>query len=198
MADQLKVAFPRLFGLIEMSESGTAIGPLALLLKDVELATDQKFSMTIHPFKRALRQVETGRADIGVFMRTPGRDKIATPLLKLGETRLLAISLKGQSLKPPNDFNKLSVASLRGGIKVPDFILSQSVSTIEFSNPVQGLKILHAGRFDAMIVPDFLLVGSLESLELSAVILSKPYVINNRSIWAYGSTISAYVYSFPK
>lgn len=186
-AETISIAVPALPGFVTSAQDQPPAGPLVDLLREIEKTSGNDFDIIVRPFRRVLAAVEHGSVDIGIFLRSNRRDAIAYPTLQIAKSDVLAVALRDRPLEKPEHFKNMTIGHLRGGVGLPGPYAEQNIEMLDLDSHTQGLKMLSAGRLDAVIIPDFRLRYALKDAGMSLSDLSAPHPVDERFLWMYWS-----------
>ncbi len=186
-AESAKVAVPLITQLVKQKENGGWSGPLIDVLKKVGSQSDINFDMKVVPFKRAVAMTKEGAADFGVFMESPTRNKMAMPVLNLGDAVFVVVSLKGAPITSLDQLSNKLVARIRGGTAIKSLSAIPDMQFHFFNTHEDGMRLLLGNRVDALITADFRVLEAIERLKLSLDDFAPPIPIEKRELWLYWS-----------
>ncbi|SCA58246.1 exported hypothetical protein [Candidatus Terasakiella magnetica] len=182
------VAVPIITQLVKKDEAQNKwTGPLIDLLGEVEKKAGTDLNLRLVPFKRAIAMTKEGEADFGVFMESPKRNKMAMPIMKLGEALFVIVSLKDSAITDLNQLEHKVVGRIRGGTDVKSLKALSNMKYHFFNNHEDGVRLLKAGRIDALLTADFRVLDAIENFGLSFKEIARPLSVEPRELWLYWS-----------
>lgn len=185
------VAVPLISQLVQKNQAGQWQGALIDVLKKVEQKSSLEFDYKVVPFKRAVMMTKKGVSDFGVFLESPERNQMALPIVKLGESLYVAVSLKSNKVSSLHQLSGKVLGRIRGGSELKSLKVLPSLKYHYFNTHEEGLKLLTHGRIDVLITTDFRILEAVERLHLSYDDIARPVPIEGRGLWLYWSWKSA-------
>lgn len=151
----LKVGF---MSSIKRIEDGHYVGALPDIMREVVNHTDYSLALQAMPIKRLLKSLEIGRIDavIGLFKRDDRlvySDYLDTPIGWVC-ANMFRLKRNDSITDNPKSLRHKNIGLLRGanwGQSLDDTLKNQKVYETKVSNYDMLAKMLHKGRFDAVI-----------------------------------------------
>ncbi|WP_167730553.1 transporter substrate-binding domain-containing protein [Terasakiella sp. SH-1] len=182
------VAVPIIAQLVKKDESSRQwSGPLIDVLKSVEQQAGVHFQLRFVPFKRAVVMTKEGESDFGVFMESPKRNKMAMPIVKLGDAIFVVVSLKDKPITNLTELDGKVLGRIRGGTDVKSLTAVPNLKYHYFNNHEDGVRLLKVGRIDALLTADFRVLDAIEKFGLSYDEIARPLEVEPRGLWLYWS-----------
>lgn len=136
---------------------------------------------SVAPYARIIREIQAGKIDMTIMFRYPELEDYVEYIAPLPSLKIVVIGLKHANFNDISDLNGKKIIYLRGAkfsnkIDNNDRIVKYPIKTF-----VQGIKMLIAGRADAII-------GPLDPIRNAAVqtqgtTLGKPFIVDQRTPW---------------
>lgn len=124
-------------------------------------------TIELRPYARVLQDLATGQAHLSVMFRGPAADKVARSLGLVVPTPVLVLARPGSSARALADLAGGQVGFLRGSRYGKVFDDDASFRHIPVNNADQGLRMLLAGRLDALVCTLQALMFALEQTGVS-------------------------------
>ena len=144
---------------------------------------DRPISLEVIPTKRLLNYMDEGRIACSIFLAVDFVKNRYEKIAPVGrDLRSIILAAKGQKLTVYDDLKGRRVAITRGivyGHKVDDDPSIERIITKDYD---QSMKMLKAGRVDAVVGTDVSLLYLLKKSKIDPAILPKPLVLNSKSI----------------
>lgn len=182
-----KVAIPLITQLVKKSDQNQWYGPLIDAIHELEERSSLTFEIKVVPFKRAVVMTKEGDADFGVFMESTKRNQMAMPIVKLGNATFVIVSLKGSPITRLQDLSGKTLGRILGGTKIKSLSAIEDIHYHHFKTHNDGVKLLTAGRIDALLTADFRVLDAFEQLSLKPTDIARPIPVEDRELWLYWS-----------
>jgi ABC-type amino acid transport substrate-binding protein len=124
----------------------------------------------------ALRRLASGEADMAVMTGGPPSGAAITNLGPVAVSRFIVLGRAGTALRTPRDLPGKTVATVRGAPEDPALSTRCGVAVLPVANAANGLKLLLAGRVDAVAGERLVLLQAAAAMNLPA----KPSLRNQR------------------
>jgi len=141
----------------------------------------------IVPYTRAIKMLEIGEADFCMLFPNDMLDKCAVKVVPVMMLENIIVGLKGTKFDSLEALHGKSVATVRDAQYDDAFLADKAIQKIETYHYEQSVKILFAGRVDAMIGPKTGLYFTVRKLGFSAEKLGEPLVLNTKDVWLHFS-----------
>ncbi|NVJ90548.1 MAG: transporter substrate-binding domain-containing protein [Methylocystaceae bacterium] len=184
---EIMIVVPYIKNLLEKNSNSKWQGALLGTFKEIEQKTGLKIKFKVLPFARAVAMTENDEADLGIFIESPIRSKLAVPLAEISKVYFVVASLKKTDISSINDLKGKVVATASQSIGDTFIDKLPHRKTLHFNSHGDLIKPLLSGKVDAIFTPDFRLVEMMEKENLSYDILSKPIKLSERRLMLYGS-----------
>lgn len=132
-------------------QDGKYLGLMPDVYRLIGRETGIEFSFTQVATKRMIAQFENGSLDIGIFYRTPRLEAVAIPIVELENLANIAVGLKGVDIQAKSDFEKFTIAVVRGGFFEDHFKANPTWKYIPVTDYQQAVSVLKRGRVNAVI-----------------------------------------------
>lgn len=125
------------------------------ILVDFQNTLLSRAGITVHhllePYPRVIQDIEKGDADLAVMFVSPEAERIAYSLGPVINERIVIVVKAGsQTYQTLDDFNDRTIGQVRGSRYGAAFDNHPGITRIALTDVEQGLKMLLAGRLDAM------------------------------------------------
>lgn len=152
------------------SPDGQATGMLVDFLSSLFSRAGLPFNNTLQPYPRVIHALASGQADLAVLFKSPEADQIAFSLGTVMEAPIVIV-MRAQDHRPITrlaDFHGMKVGQVRGSRYGPAFDNDPDFEHISVADVAQGLRMLTAGRFDAMASTKHSLLYALHQTGIAA------------------------------
>ncbi|MCA6060182.1 ABC transporter substrate-binding protein [Thalassolituus sp. ST750PaO-4] len=136
-----------------------------------------KFNNQLEPYPRVIQDIEKGDADIAVMFVSPQAERIAHSLgFVLNERIVIVVKAGSKEYRSLDDFNGQNIGQVRGSKYGQAFDTHPGITRVALTDVEQGLKMLLAGRLDAMASTEHSLLFAMYSagIDAAAVQLALP------------------------
>jgi polar amino acid transport system substrate-binding protein len=138
-------------------KTGVASGPWVAILDEAAKKIGYSVQWRIVPFTRALEEAKNGSTDIvpGIYIdedRKSYMEFVGPVGTEHSPVRFLVREGQEHQLKSYEDLKKMRIGIKRGSIYFPQFDQDKSIQRVASQDDDNMVKMLVAGRFDAMIV----------------------------------------------
>lgn len=138
-------------------KTGAASGPWVTVLNEAAKKIGYSIQWRIVPFTRTLEDAKNGTTDIvpGIYIDDDRKNymEFVGPVgTEHSPVRFLVLEGQEHQLKTYDDLKKLRIGIKRGSIYFPQFDQDKSIQRVASQDDDNMVKMLVAGRFDAMIV----------------------------------------------
>ncbi|WP_022939890.1 substrate-binding periplasmic protein [Psychromonas hadalis] len=137
----------------------------------------------VAPYARIIREIKYGDIDMTIMFRYPELEDYVYYVAPLSSLKTVVIGIQGNDFEDINDLNNKKIVYLRGA-KFSDAIDNNAtIVKYQIKDFLQGIKMLMAGRADAIIGPlEPILSASLQIKGVN-VIFGKPLIVDIRTPW---------------
>lgn len=184
---EITVVVPYIKNLLEKGPNSEWQGALLETFKEIEQKTGLKIKFSVLPFARAIAMTESGESELGIFLESPARNKVAVPLAEISKAYYVIASLKKTGISSISDLEDKVVATAFKSVGNALINILPHRKTLHFKSHGDLIKPLLSGKVDAIFTPDFRLVEMMERENLSYAILSKPIKLSEQKLMLYGS-----------
>lgn len=155
-------------------ESGMLEGAFIEIVKEISLRIDRKINVTITPFARVDRELETGLHDCTILIPRPETLVVKGDVVSFHPIGI--IPRKGITIDDYEDIHKLKISVTRGGTLTPEFDHDEKLHKEYDTNYLMGLRKVSRGRVDAIVgaIPTLLYLAEQEGI---ATDLGEPFPI---------------------
>jgi polar amino acid transport system substrate-binding protein len=130
----------------------------------------------------ALRRLASGEADMAVMTGGPPSDAAITNLGPVAVSSFIVLGRAGTALRTPRDLPGKTVATVRGAPEDPALSTRCGVAVLPVANAANGLKLLLAGRVDAVAGERLVLLQAAAAMNLPAKPLGDPLPLSEISV----------------
>ncbi len=149
---------------------------------------------TITPYARVRREIQYGNIDLTIMYQDSRMHRYVNYIASLPSKPIVIISLQGKSFKKIADLSGKTILHLRDGIYYGAIDDDKTITKYEVNSHILGIKMLIAGRADAMLgtLQTFQsAILEIEKKENIKVLLSEPLIIDIRTPWIQTSRDSS-------
>ena len=141
------------------------------------------FNNFVYPYARIMKELKSGKADVSILFKYKELEEHVIYVEPLPAIKNVVLGLNKQNFKKISDLKGLKIAYLRGA-KFNEEI-DNDTSIVKFKTPDfnQGVKMLKAGRVEAVIGPMDALLTAIYNNGLSMNDLNEPLVVSERTPW---------------
>ena len=123
----------------------------------------------LEPYPRVIQDIEKGDADIAVMFVSPQANRIAHSLGNvLSERIVIVVKAGSKEYRSLDDFNGQNIGQVRGSKYGDAFDNHPGITRVALTDVEQGLKMLLAGRLDAMASTEHSLLFAMYSAGINA------------------------------
>jgi polar amino acid transport system substrate-binding protein len=123
----------------------------------------RKIDNRIFPMERVFKEIESGRSDFTIMLRTDASDKISVPIANVGKAlRVIVWPRKGISIKSYNDLKGIRLSMARGLKVDTEFDQHKDLLITPSIDYINSMRMFKVKRIDAI-------VGSQQSLLFNAL-----------------------------
>jgi ABC-type amino acid transport substrate-binding protein len=149
------------------------------------------------PYKRMMRNLETGDSDFSIFFRSSASEKVGEPLVKWGSLDIIVIALKGHNILNYEDLKNHRIAVRLGGHFGKKFDEDENLKKITCSNYATGIEQLKARNVTAIVGTAATLYYEFKKQGISVESLNSPYYLTKKEDWLHFSKKSKRQYIKP-
>lgn len=148
---------------------------------------DEPVAIELLPYKRMIRHLETGEADFAIFYRSERSEEVAEPLVKWGELDIIVIGRAGREITTYEDLRSLDIAVRLGGYFGERFDNDTALNKRPVENYARGVKMLMAGRVDAVVGTAATLYYELRKQQVDMDEVGRPFFLVRKEDWLHFS-----------
>ena len=141
---------------------------------------------TVTPYARIIEGIKSGNIDLTIMFRYPALEEYVDYVAPFPSQQLVLLALQGQYFKKISDLSGKKIIYLRGTKLNNEIDYDKTIEKYEVIDYLHGIKMLMAGRADAII-------GSLQPIKNSAlkleeteditILFDDPIVLNIKTPW---------------
>lgn len=146
---------------------------------DVEIA--------VVPLPRAIAQLGAGQTDLLIAFQTGAIAEAALPLYYVADVDVIIAGPRGASFRDLSELRGKTVGQQRGADYDPRFSGDSAIKKYEVADTRQLLRMLLAGRVDAVIANRNTLLYYLQSVGMSRKQLGRFLLVSRRQSWLWYS-----------
>lgn len=156
------------------TESGKMEGAFIEIVNEISKRIDRKISISITPFARVDRELETGLHDCTILVPRP--DSLVVKGDVVSYHPIGIIPRKGITVDSYEDIHKLKLSVTRGATLTPEFDNDTKLHKEYDTDYLMGLRKVARGRLDAIVgaIPTLIYLAEQEGI---ANELGKPYPV---------------------
>lgn len=172
------IGFPP-YGIDNQGElSGIYFDAANILVTDAGYTSNNKVS----PYARLIKEIKYGKIDMTIMFRYPELEDYVDYVMPLPSLKTVVIGLQGSTFKDVESLTNKKIAYLRGAKFSDDIDNNSAITKLQVNDFLQGIKMIIAGRVDAIIGPlDPILSASLQIEE--GVVFGEPLIVDLRTPW---------------
>lgn len=154
-----------------------------------ELVRDAGFAaeVAVVPLPRAIAQLAAGQADLLIAFETGPIAEAAIPLYYVTDVDVIVTGLRGSSFNGLSDLRGKTLGQQRGADYDPRVTNDASIRKYEVTDTPQLLRMLLAGRVDAVIANRNTLLYYLKSVGMDRGQLGNFMLVKRRQSWLWYS-----------
>jgi len=135
---------------------------------------------TILPYARVLQTLMTGSADMSILFTNDAVAKSSDQLFPISATKNVVIGLIGSNYNHLSDLHGKTVARVRQASYDDAFNADKLINKYATSGYEQSLKMLRAGRVQAIVGSEMSIYSTWRQLGYSADTLGEPLILNSK------------------
>lgn len=139
--------------------------------------------LQVQPYKRMIRSLESGAADVAIFFRSPLSEKIAEPVVEITYLPTVVISNHKGKHHSYDDLKKLKIAVKRGVAYQPDFDHDPSIEKVQTNGYGEAIGMMVRKRVDAVVGSQVSLAYHMASQKQDPMKYSYPYILKNNHVY---------------
>lgn len=166
-------------------ENGVSKGLFYDIANQIALRAGFSYVNTIKPYGRVVNDLKSGKSDASIFGYNPnlaGKAKTVAPIVSL---KIILLANLGGAITEAEDLKGKTVGFIRGSKFMSKHILGSAKELVPVTDFKQGLKMLKANRFDALVGSDIGLYSSMKLLGTKRAEFSQPYIITSAQTYLY-------------
>jgi len=143
-------------------------------------------SNKIIPYVRIIKSLQFDDIDLTIMFPNPALENYVNYVSVLPAKQTIVVGLKGTSFNSIEDLSGQRITYLRGAKFNQQIDSDTNIKKYLVSSYILGIRMLLAGRADAIIAPLQSVEGAISELEKTEKIdieLGKPLIVNIRSPW---------------
>lgn len=146
------------------NKSGKLEGAFIEIVKEISTRIDRHINITITPFARVDRELETGQHDCTILVPRPDTLVIKGDVVSFHPIGI--IPRKGITINAYADIHKLKLSVTRGATLTPEFDNDSKLHKEYDTNYIMGLRKVARGRVDAIVgaIPTLLHLAKEEGI----------------------------------
>ncbi|MEI6896756.1 MAG: transporter substrate-binding domain-containing protein, partial [Psychromonas sp.] len=141
---------------------------------------------TITPYARVRKEIQYGNIDLTIMYQDSRMHNYVNYIAPLPSKQIVIISLQGKPFKNIADLSGKTILHLRGGVFYDEINNDKTITQYEVNSHTLGIKMLIAGRADAMIGTKQTLQSAILKIEKEdniKILLSEPIFLEARTPW---------------
>lgn len=155
------IGFPP-FGINNQGELSGIFYDLAnLVIENAGYTANNQLS----PYARIIKEIKVGKIDLTIMFRYRELDAYVQYIAPLPAHKTVIVGLQGNSFKSMADLSGKKVTYLRGSKFSHKIINDKTIIKYPVNSFIQGIKMLNAGRVDAIVGPLFTIESSALEVE---------------------------------
>ncbi|WP_076407626.1 ABC transporter substrate-binding protein [Shewanella sp. UCD-KL12] len=152
----------------------------------------------IYPYARIMLELKSGQTDMTIMFKYKELEDYVTYIAALPSLKNVVIGLKGTNYASFDSLKGKRIAYLRGA-KFSDRVDNDpDIYRFETLDFVQAIKVLIAGRVDAVIGPMDPIISAAKQLNKDITLFGEPFVVSERTPWVQVSNKSLAKISVPQ
>ena len=137
----------------------------------------------LRPFPRVVLELGNGKTDMSILLEnTALKDKV-TIVAPIYEINSVVVSKSGVNIRSETDLEDKKIGIIRHSSFYKKLTNHAQLNTREVVNARQGLKMLRAGRIDALVAVDTSFYFMLKTLGIPREEFATPYVFDTKNIF---------------
>lgn len=168
------------YGIYEKGEFSGIYYELSNMLAKESGYTSDNF---VYPYARIIKELKTGKADISILFKYKELEEHVIYIKSLPAIKNVVIGLNNKTFSKINDLKGSKIAYLRGAKFNNQIDNDASIEKFKTPDFNQGMKMLKAGRVDAVIGPIDALLTAAHKNGLSESDFNLPLIVSERTPW---------------
>ncbi|WP_394129373.1 substrate-binding periplasmic protein [Shewanella maritima] len=182
-----------------INESGEMTGTQPSYLEAIAKESGLCFDLIMLPYPRIWKSIELGQHDGGIIFRSQSRSHLVEYVAKIRSINIAVIPLSGNTISHYDDLTKLTIGKLRGSHLSPKFNDDPRMKVVEIKSYDQMIKMLKAGRINAVAGGAHMLTYQLEVQGMMGKVdLTQSYVLGQKEQWMQLSKKSPHLDKIPQ
>jgi len=120
----------------------------------------------VTPYARIVKDIKLGKIDLTIIFKIPALEDYVDYVVALPSKKVVVMGLQGASFKDISDLSGKKIVHIRGAKFNEQIDHDKSIQKYQVSDYTRGVKMLIAGRADAII-------GALSTIERVALNIEK-------------------------
>ena len=138
---------------------------------------------TVTPYARIIRELKLGKTDMTIMFRYPELEDYVEYVAPLPPLKTVVIGLKGTHFLDSKDLNGKKLVYLRGAKFSDEIDNNDAIIKYQTTDFLQGIKMLLAGRADAIIGPLDPILSAALQIKGPEIQFGEPLVVDQRTPW---------------
>jgi len=137
----------------------------------------------VSPYARLIKEIKYGKIDMTIMFRYPELEDYVDYIMPLPSLKTVVIGLQGSIFKEVDSLKNKKIAYLRGAKFSDEIDNNRKIQKLQVNDFLQGIKMLMAGRADAIIGPLDPILSAALQIEGQNVQFGEPLVVDLRTPW---------------
>ncbi|MGF1743178.1 transporter substrate-binding domain-containing protein [Vibrio profundum] len=177
-SDNLRIATIELFP-AGYKENGKNKGFYYEISNAIAEKANLKYVNAIKPYRRVVSELKSGKTEMSILLYNKILEGETIRLEPIFSFEIFVMGRKGNNIRRLGDLSGKVVGTVRDS----NLIKNENLKNIELFNVrdfEQGVKMLHAGRLDALIGVNIAVYSSMKKLNFSRNDFGNPYIISSK------------------
>lgn len=156
------------------------------LANEIAINAGYQTNSIVAPYARIIKSLKHGDIDIAIMFRNPALEGYVEYIGALPSKKTVVIGVPGNEVHNIQELQGKTITYLRGAQFSEEIDNDESIKKLLVANYMLGIKMVLAGRADAIIIPEQSLqqaIVELARIEKIKVNLGQPLVVRERSPW---------------
>ncbi len=140
-------------------------------------------SNTITPYARIKSELKSGQTDMTIMFKYKDLEDHVIYIAPLESLKIVVIALNGTTFKSTENLKGKKIAYLRGANFSRVIDTDPEILKHKTADFLQGVKMLMAGRVDAIIGPMAPIISAAESVNRGGNLFGEPLVLTEKTPW---------------
>ena len=158
-------------------ENGQTVGAFYDISDELGKRIGMEYTRKIKPYSRVIHELKNGTSDLSFIVLNTSLDGYVVHLAPIIKTQVIVLRGSADTLNTLSDLNGKRIGILRKGTYIKNVFDGSKITTFSVKNYQQGIKLLKAGRLDALAGLDIGIYFAIKQLNYKKNDFSTPFII---------------------